>query len=75
MPQPALIPTRDADFIERSHGLVWGVARDVVSEADGGEGNEAVVEGVEEVPARLQLSEDEGWHHHEESKGDGADDG
>lgn len=67
--------TCDADFIQRSHGLVGGVTRNVVTKANGGEGDEAVVEGVQEVPAWLQLGKNEGWHRHKKAKGDAADDG
>ena len=46
--------------------LVGAVAGDVVAQADGGQRDEAVVEGVQEVPGGLQHRVDAGRHQHEE---------
>ena len=50
-------PTCDGEFVEPPVGLIGRVAGYEVSQSDGGEGDEAVVQGVEEVPLRLQPRE------------------
>ena len=50
--------TCGADLIERSIRLLWQVSGYVVAQADGRDGNEAVVEGVEEVPVGLDDGKD-----------------
>ena len=46
--------TGDAHFVELSEPLVGPLSRYVVSQADGAEGDEAEVEGLQEVPVALQ---------------------
>ena len=58
--------TGGEDLVERPERLVGRVAGDVVSEADGGERDEAVVDRVEVVPVGLHGVEDGGRHEEEE---------
>lgn len=60
------ILTGGGDLVQGPIGLVGGIARDVVTEPDGGQGDEAVVQRIQEVPFRLQVGEDRGRHQDEE---------
>lgn len=50
--------TSDAQFVELPIVLICSFSGYVVSQADGGEGNKAEVEGLQEVPVLLQRWED-----------------
>ena len=61
--------TGDAHFVELSKPLVGPLSWHVVPQTDGAEGDEAEVEGLQEVPVALQRWEDDG--RDEEEAGDG----
>lgn len=65
----------DAHFVEFPELLIGGLSRYVVSQADGAEGNEAEVEGLQEVPVVLQRCEDGGGDEEEATDGRGGEDG
>lgn len=50
----ALVLTRDPDLVELSEFLVVAFSGHVVPQADGAQGDEAEVEGLQEVPVVLQ---------------------
>lgn len=65
--------TSDAHFIHLPVLLICRLPRDVISEADGAERNEAEVEGIQEVPVVLQRREDSSWDEEEEADGQKAE--
>lgn len=60
------------DLVDRPVGLVRGVPGDVVAQADRGQGDEAVVQRVQEVPVRLQGGEHRGGRQEEDADQHGA---
>lgn len=64
------ILTCDPDLVELSEFLVVALSGHVVPEADGAQGNEAKVEGLQEVPVVLQDREDCGRDEEEAGHGD-----
>lgn len=67
--------TGDAHFVQLSELLVEGLPGDVVTQADGAEGDEAKVKGFQEVPVLLQGREDGGGDEEEEGDGQHGQDG
>lgn len=65
--------TSDGHFINLPVLLIRRLSGDVISEADGGERNEAEVEGIQEVPVVLQRREDGSWDEEEEADGQNAE--
>lgn len=61
--------THDSHFVEGSVRLVIAVPRGVVTQANGGERDEAIIEGVYVVPLWFQVRED-GCRHQEEQHHD-----
>lgn len=57
--------TCSCNLVKGSVWLVRGVSWDVIAEADGSEGDEAVVEWVEIVPVRFEGGEGGSGHQHE----------
>lgn len=47
--------------------MIGRIARNVVSQANGSQGDEAVVEGVQVVPVRLQGCKHDCWNQQEET--------
>ena len=73
-PRPATPLTCDQHLVEGPVGLAGGLSRHIVTQANGGQRDEAEVEGVQEAPGLLKVGKDGGRHqeadgHHDRQQG------
>ena len=59
--------TCSASFVKRPEALIRIISWDEVSEADGGQRDEAVVERVQVVPVRFEAGENRGRNQEKEN--------
>ena len=65
-----LILTRDPELVELSEFLIVALPRNIISEANGAQGDETKVKGFQEVPVILQDREHRGRDEEEAGHGD-----